>query len=273
MKIRFRETNPKMDDLIDSKDDTIELVGWSCDSGDVTIKDWKFINYKRPADKIHEYSHRVHLNDIIFENCTFKDVNFAGAVPIHGCIFENCTFENCMLTDHIRWSRFIKCTFTFCLFSGYFHDSVVEKSCKFKDVSLDYYTGEKEKTTMSGNIGCNKKKRMEILKYFYPNEISKIEKFVKGKPFFILATENDKARPKININGKSCYKDIFEKYNIELTHYEPKIWITGKHTHLLSECIVDQREEKLERILNEKKIWIYYWCRKLCNCWNTKRKT
>jgi len=75
MEKRFRTNNPIMEDFIDRNEDQIDLIGWSYDgSGEVTIKNWKFINYKGTRyDIIDKW---VHLNKITFVDCTFKDVNF-----------------------------------------------------------------------------------------------------------------------------------------------------------------------------------------------------
>lgn len=263
MKTRFYITNPKIEDLINYTGNEVELVGWSCDNGPVVIKDWKFINYKAPTSG---YSKRVHLNAINFVNCTFKDVNFAGAVPMHNCSFKNCTFENCILTDHIRWDVFEKCSFDFCLFSGYFHGSTFKKTCTYNNVLLEFYGDdsyfEGNKTNKKGfSTFCidvtskNKISRDDMLRYFYPKEMSEILKYSIGSRFY-YSTSAWYYKPKKysyrTINGKEYFEDFMQSITIDLKHYKPEIRVCGEHSVLIEECISEKwvRKMKLEKINN-----------------------
>lgn len=261
MEIRFEEDNPVIEDLIDSKENEIELNGCPLD---VIIKDWKFINYKREPNKVYlcKGDRSVHFHELTFQNCTFKDVNFIGFVPIDGCVFENCTFQNCLLTDHIRWTKFDNCSFSFCLFAGYFHGCNFKKNCTFDKVSDKFH----EKGTAFMGIkkwkekklrklfNCSEEDKKTILEYFYPMEMKECYKFVIGSPYYIEKTKDNKCYHMNNfkvviINGKEYYKDTVKKYWIGLDHHEPEIRIIGNYSPLIEDCIPDKREDKLKRIL------------------------
>lgn len=242
MEIRFRTgQNHRLDDLISSTEKNVDIVGWSSDD-DVIIRDWKFIDYKRSPSQVKQNSTNkwVHLNGITFVDCTFIDVNFIGGVPMDRCTFKNCIFENCMLTDHIRWNNFSKCTFSSCIFAGYFHGSKFAPSCKFKKVLLSCY-GDIYATLQKG-VKCTKTEKLDLLRYFYPNESSVFDTYKVGMPYFVkkfidsfFKNEMDKYETHV-IDGKNYFKDTVKKIDFNLDHYEPQIRIVGKYAPLANEC-------------------------------------
>lgn len=263
MEKRFYITNPIIDDLIDYTGNEVELVGWSCREGNVIIKNWKFINYKGSTSG---YSKRIHLNALNFVNCTFKDVNFAGAVPMDNCFFKKCTFENCILTDHIRWTSFDNCEFNFCLFSGYFHGSTFKKTCSYDNVLLEFYGDDSyfdgNKTNKNGYdnfykniIAKNTKSRNDILTYFYPSEMSEILKYPIAIKFY-YSTNEWYFKPKNPnykiIDGKEYYEDIVSDIYIDLKSYKPEIRVNGTHSVIIEECFTEKwvRKQKLDKINN-----------------------
>lgn len=255
MEIRFNTNKPIIEDFIDRNDDVIDLIGWSYDGPEeVTIKNWKFINYKASVITVR-IDKWVHLNKITFVDCTFKDVNFVGAVPMDKSKFRRCSFENCILTDHIRWNTFDNCSFNFCLFSGYFHGNTFKKSCTYENVLFEFYGGDsffngKKRTNKDyllfkeDILSKNTKSRIEILKYFYPNEMNIFEKYVIGNTYYIkkpvqrecLSINFPKSKNVI-INNEEYYSDIIKGSSIKLAHYKPEIRIQGSKYHIeIEDC-------------------------------------
>jgi len=202
----------------------------------------------------------VHLNKITFVDCTFKDVNFAGAVPMDNAKFRKCSFENCILTDHIRWTTFDNCSFKFCLFSGYFHGSTFKKNCTYENVLFEFYGDDsffngkkitnKDYDIFKKNIlSKNTKSRNEILEYFYPIEILEMKKYIIGNKYYILKPKPLPASdwlsslsinfPKssiVLINGVEYFSDIIKDIHIKLEHFKPEIRIEGKYHMKIEEC-------------------------------------
>lgn len=247
MEKRFYVANPKIEDLINYTGDDVDLVGWSYHDGNVYIKNWNFINYKGSTKG---YSKRVHLNALNFVDCVFKDVNFAGAVPMHKCTFKRCKFENCILTDHIRWNTFDNCNFIFCLFSGYFHGSTFKKNCIYENVLFEFYGGDsffngkkvtnKDYEKFENDIlSKNTKTKYEILEYFYPIEMSEIKNYIIGNNYYFLRTVSTNA-PKsriVIIDEKEYCSDIIKDIHIKLYHYKPEIRIEGSKYHIeIEDC-------------------------------------
>jgi hypothetical protein len=243
MEIRFRtgKENHKLADLISSKESIVKLVGWSSDD-DVVIKNWKFIDYKRIPSQVKSNSINkwVQLNQVSFVDCTFKDINFIGGVPMDGCSFKNCTFENCLLTNHIRWCNFNKCSFNFCIFAGYFHGSKFNANCKFEKVLLSCY-GDIYSTLRKG-AKCTKDEKIELLKYFYPIEAEVFNIYKVGDPYFVKRFNGDWNKKEMDkyemykIDNKNYFKDTVKKIEFDLTNYEPMIQIVGKYAPLVNEC-------------------------------------
>ena len=238
-------------DLIDFKSKELELVGWSCRSADVIIRDWKFINYKSSIKLNGNYGNKsIHFNKIIFENCTFKDITFSGAVPLDGCVFKKCTFENCLFSDHIRWTKFNGCSFKFCLFSGYFHGSKFSQSCKFENVGCEYYGDNpfsplKLAQTFINSSKKNKENKKELLRYFYPEQMKEVEKYQIGKTFLFKMErwENDnfwkeqlKEFKYTDIDGKKYYIDTMKQFAFGLSHFSPEISIDGVFSVDIKNC-------------------------------------
>jgi len=242
MEIRFKSANGIIEDLIDSDENMIELIGWSSNEP-VTIKNWKFINFKRPPSTITIQCYKwIYFNQITFINCTFKDINFMGGVPMDRCDFKNCTFENCMLTDHIRWNTFTSCKFNFCLFAGYFHENKFSASCKYDKVLLSCY-GNIYKSLKNGAT-CTKSERLEILKYFYSQEATVYDEFKKGDSYFAKKFKFEGFKKEMDklttheINGEKYYKDIVKEIDFNLNSYKPEVRIVGKkYCPLYNECL------------------------------------
>jgi len=242
MKIRFdgnTETH-KIDDIINSEEEYIELDGYPCKNGAV-IKNWNFINYKRPSDKVSSSSMSkwVYFVHITFIDCVFKDVNFIGGITLDDCVFKNCTFENCLLTDHIRWCYFQRCTFKSCILAGTFQRSPFSKSCKFNKVSVDC-CGDVYSILI--NNQCTEDERIELLRYFYPVESKVFDIYKVGDPYFVRKFDDDFINDYMSeceickINGNDYYKDVIKEIEFSLSNYAPDVRIAGKYHPLVNFC-------------------------------------
>lgn len=229
MEIRFKSGQKNtLNDLINSTLEEIKIVGQSSDDDDVIIENWNFINYKRLPNET--YGKSVHLKGISFTNCTFKDVNFVGGVPITNCKFKNCVFENCILTDLIKDTKFKECRFIFCIIGGEFLRTKMKKTCTFEKVlGWDF---------------CSNDIKLELLRYFYPIESKIYDDYIIGKPYLVDKKSFDdffqnylESFETCIIDGKEYYKDIVSYIDFNINNFKPKIRIVGKFAPLITDCI------------------------------------
>lgn len=212
----------KLPDLINSSYDCVDIKGWYSEKRYVTIKNFQFINFRKPIQPKSMLGW-VHLDSLRFINCTFKDINFIGAVPIDRSNFKGCTFENCLFSDHLRWTKFDNCSFKFCLFGGYFHGVTFRSNCTFTDILIKFYSDDcyffgKCLSTAPDNIfehlEVSKEKEEEILNYFYNKEINELkEKFPIGGDHYY-----DKNLHSIDKKPEFWVKDKIKDYFFDFTH-------------------------------------------------------
>lgn len=169
--------------------------------------------------------------------------------------FRRCSFENCILTDHISWTTFNNCSFNFCLFSGYFHGSIFKKNCTYENVLFEFYGGDsffngkkvtnKDYDVFQNNVlSKNTKSKIDILEYFYPNEMSEMKKYVIGNVYYIkkpikreFMSINFPKSKIVIIDGVEYFSDIIKDIHIKLEHFKPDIRIQGSKYHIeIEEC-------------------------------------